>query len=86
MENYINYFSDERKYSTRSSIQKKTEYPFKTSFLPHCPKEWSTLSKEIRNISSIYKFKSSVYLTLLDHGDVILNRSNNSVFLRLKIY
>ena len=32
------------------------------------------------------EYLTSTYFTVLEHGDIILKRSNNSVFLQMKIY
>ena len=67
-----------RTYLTRSSTQKTVKTfstrtkTFESFFFPHCTEAWGDLSEELRNIDSIYTFKSSI-LNFVRHRE-------NSVF------
>ena len=64
-QSYLNHYND-GEYQTRSGCQNKMRTlsgrtkAFNSSFYPYSTKEWFALSKEIRNIVSVNKFKEII--------------------------
>ena len=66
LQSYLNRYNDEE-YQARSVCQNKIKTlsgrtkVFNSSFYPYSIKEWCALSKEIRNIVSVNKFKEIIF-------------------------